>query len=227
MAIASITSWLEGSNRNYQHGLLLYEQYGTNPVILALLKSGSGSYHLSKLIIALEALNKQTDLVPKPIVFEEYVAEPTTIHGKEQFDYASAPDKIIEIRDNKNKEYALARKKHEAIRVMDDQQHRLQLGLEILDHMDTVETSWSVIDLWTESGEVRKMEESNTEQDISTLSLAMLSKEENNLKSYISKDKKRLKEATTDKNKVKISQRLDLRNKRLALVRERLKNELI
>ncbi|SDM40500.1 hypothetical protein [Pedobacter antarcticus] len=219
MAIASLKLWLDDPNRKYIHGLLLYEQYGDNPVILALLKSGQGSYQTGKLINALQALNERNDLVPKKIIIGEYIPEPTTIHGKEDFDYPNTPELIIQIRDKKNSDYAQARKLHESIRVIDDQQYRLEAALELLDKMDAVDTSWSVLDLYRETGEVKKLNNPDQQSEVDTLTLTELMREDKNLQSNISKDKGRLLEAKDDKRKLIISQRLDQRKQRLEMVR--------
>jgi len=75
MAITSITAWLNTSNLNFTRGRLLYEQYGDNRLVLAVIKSGSGFYHFSKLHAAMLKLNEKKYLEPKQIVYTPPVQE--------------------------------------------------------------------------------------------------------------------------------------------------------
>lgn len=227
MAIASLSTWLNDPNRQYAQGLLIYEQYAANKVLLALLKSGSSSYHFNKLQKALEDLSLREDLVPIPIVIGEYVPEEITSPGKAGFDFKSAPEVIVDIRNNKNKSFAQARKLFEVIRVIDSQEHRLQAGMELLDHMDHVQESWGAIDTWRETGEVKQIASEAEVRDVASLTLVELLREQANLMSNISKDKAKILSTTRPGMKLKASARLNFREKRLAQVRERLGNELV
>ena len=236
MPIPSITAWLNSPDKPYHHGRALYEQYGSDRVLLALVKSGTGPYHFQKLRAGLELLNKNSNLVPKPIIIGALATEaPNPIpHVRENIrnskflnpDLTNAPDEITKIRDEKNKRYAQARRLFETIRVMDSREHRLQAGLELLDHMDFVNDSWSVIDEWKESGKVREIKQAETEKEAAALALPELLKEAQNLPTYITKDRKKLAAAKTDKEKMKISLRLEFRIKRLDLIKTRI-NEIV
>ncbi len=72
---------------------------------------------------------------------------------------ADAPEQIQQIRNEKNRRYAQARKLHESIRMMDSREHRLQAGLELLDHMHVVNDARSAIDEWSRSGQIRHQEQ--------------------------------------------------------------------
>lgn len=224
MAIASITTWLDNPQRSYHHGKALYEQYGNSASLLALIRSGSGNYHLSKLKEGLELVNKQCNLEPKPIVVGTYVKPEKPDLSKKNPDLANAPDAITEIRDEKNSRYAQARRLFENIRIMDSREHRLQAGLELLDHMDFVNDSWEVIDEWKESGKVREIQKVEAEKEVAELTMTELVKESNNLPTYISKDKKNLAAAKTPASKSKYANRLEWHEHRLRLVKKRLES---
>lgn len=222
MAIASITAWLNDPNRNYLHGKALYEQYGENKAVLALIRSGSGSFHLAKLKEGLEKLNLLANLEPKPIVINDYHRpEPAAAPGKTNPDFTSAPDQILRIRNEKNEKYAQARKLHETIRMMDSRQHRLQAGLQLLDLMDEVNESWSIIDEWKEKGTIREKMLADTEKSVAELTLAELLQESRNIPPNITKDRKKLPTAT-DAKKVDIALRLEAREARLKAIKKRL-----
>lgn len=217
MPIASITQYLADPNKSFQRGRMLYEQYGDNRIVMALIKSGSGSYHFTKLLEGLKEVNRQMNLEPKPIVIADHIQKPA---GKTAPDFTSAPDKIIEIKNAKTANYAKARKLFEVIRLTDGRQNRLNMGLELLDLMDKVNDAWSVIDEWKDKGKVREQQLEETEKSVSELTIAELMKEAKNLPTYISKDRTRLKDAATDAKKVKISTRLEINIKRLELVKQ-------
>jgi hypothetical protein len=227
MAIASLTTWLNNPDRQYDSGLLIYEQYGTNAVLLALLRNGSSSYHFTKLQKALEDLNLRDDLEPKPIVIGEYVPEEVTNARVTKLDYKSAPEVIVDIRDNRNKSFAQARKLHETIKILDLKDHRLQAALELLNHMDHVQESWKTIDAWQATGEIKEVVAQATVPEVSTLTHAQLLREHGNLMSNISKDKALILETTKASLKLKASARLKFREARLIQIRERLKDEAV
>src|SRR3546814_10212948 len=102
MAIAVITQWLDGP-RDFSRGRSLYEQYGSDPVVLTLIRTGTSHYHLSKLVAALEELNRQANIQPKPIVIGDLMA---THSAKSSPDLVGAPAEIWDIRAEKNLAYA-------------------------------------------------------------------------------------------------------------------------
>ena len=231
MAIASITAWLNSADKPYHHGRALYEQYGEDKALLRLVKSGSGSYHFEKLKAGLELINKNSNLVPKQIVIGDLVREapnsrPSAAGDSKKVnpDLEDAPDEITKIRNEKNLRYAQARRLFETIRVMDSREHRLQAGLELLDHMDFVNDCWAVIDEWRESGKIQEMKKEETETSVSALTLPELMKEARNLPTYITKDRQKLAAAKQESNKMRIALRLEWRIKRLELIKKRLEN---
>jgi len=224
MAIASITAWLNSHDKSYSHGVALYEQYGESRTTLALIRSGSSAFHFNKLRTALEELNLQTDIAPKPIVIGQYNPDPIATPGsKASVDFLNAPDKILEIRNQKNLQYAQARKLHESIRVMDSKQHRLQAALELLDLMDAVNESWSIIDEWQEHGRVLETVQKEQVADVAQLSHVELLKEQALLGPNITKDKARLNECADPRKQVKIATRLQTRELRMEEIRRRLR----
>lgn len=227
MAIASIQAWLDSPDKSYSYGLALYEQYGDNKTMLALVKSGSTPFHFTKLQAALQLLNQRADLVPKPIVIGQFKPDPINVpNSKEAIDFKDAPEKILEIRAQKTLAYAQARKLHESIRMMDSREHRLKAALELLDHMDFVNESWAIIDEWKEKGTIRETVVKEQAAKLSTLTQAQLLKEQALLGPNITKDKKRLAECTDPRKQVKIQTRLQERMIRMEEVRRRL-NEFV
>jgi hypothetical protein len=223
MAIASITSWLNSPDKNYILGRALYQQYGSDPVTLALINSGSTAYHFNKLFQALTELNKKVGLEPKQIVIGDFHPEPVSSpSGKSNPDFAGAPEKILQIREEKNRRFAQARKLHESIRLMDSREHRLKAAVELLNHMDFVNECWSIIDEWRDHGHVRHQEEIKQAADVSDLTEAQLIREKTNLASNITKDRAKLQACKDPRKQVKLSQRLQARTIRLEQIRRRL-----
>lgn len=244
MAIASITSWLNSSDRDYHRGKLLYEQYGDDRLTLTIIRSGSSAFHFNKLVDALEALNEVSGLEPKRIEFIEPELTSSDIESaagneiedridprkrssdKYKSNWQDVPESIMMVRDEKTKVYAEARKMFETVRHLDSQEHRLELALQILDKMDFVAESWSVIDEYRETGKVREMKLKQAVDVVSDMDLKTLLRKSNNLKSYISKSKKALAEATTPRRQAKIKSRLESQQIQLAEMERRI-NEFI
>jgi hypothetical protein len=222
MAIASITTWLDNPNKSYHHGRLLYEQYGDSRVLLTLLKSGSGSYHFSKLKEGLEKVNKKANLVPKQVVVGNYLPAEKSDLSKKNPDFTDAPAEIEKIRQEKSKRYAQARDLFANIRFMDSRENRLRAGLELLDHMDFVNDSWLVIDEWKETGKVLELKKVETEKEVADLSVAEMLKEVKNLPTYISKYKQKLKNAKAPALKSKFAKKLEAMQHRFNLIKQRL-----
>lgn len=222
MAIASITQWLANPARSFSHGKTLYEQYGDNRIILAVIKTGSGSYHFAKLIEGLKAVNQKSNIEPKPIVIAPIGSLLAATKGKISPDLTSAPDKIIDIRNNRVAKYARSRQLFEKIRLADGKNNRLEMGLELLDLMDQVNQAWEIIDDWKVTGKVREVQLAETEKAVANLSVADLMREAKNLPTYITKDRKRLAWESKDAKKLKITARLEINLKRFDLIKARL-----
>lgn len=220
MAIASITAWLN-SNRDFHHGKMLYEQYGSDPLILAIIRTGTGNYHFSKLLQGMEELNKLSNLQPKQITFKD---PPPLDDQTDKWKYA--PDPILKIRNEKNYRYAQARKRFETIPLMDSQDHRLAAALDLLDDMDFVNESWGAIDQWRENGTIREMRKIEQVQEVSELSLKELLKQSKNIATYISKDKTALRNTDSPKGQIKLKARLEIRESKLQEINRRI-NELV
>lgn len=226
MAIASITEWLRSDDKNYQHGKVLYLQYGDKEHLKALFNSGSSNFHFQKLEEALEDLNKLNSPPPKQIITAE-PPKPKVLEKGALMDYISAPDKIKEIIAAKNKAYALARSYFTTIPFMDSQEHRKEAGKELLKEMAFVQDCWQAIDEWQKNGRIREIKLKEIEFDVNALSKSDLLKESNNLPPNISKDRGKLRSATDPKEILKLENRIKERSERLTQVKRRLKNELI
>ena len=225
MAIASITTWLNSPEKKYILGRMLYEQYGDKSSLKALFKSGDSNFHFTKLVSALEELNKLNNPPPKQIIIAE-PAPKNILKEKPLLEYEGAPEKIVEIRNNKNKAYSLARKLFEMIPYMDSPAHRLEAGKELLQKMIYVQDCWQAIDEWKANGTIRELKLKEIEKDVADLTLAELRQEEKNLPPNISKDRGKLKVANDPAKQLKLSNRIQERQKRLEHVKRRL-NELI
>jgi hypothetical protein len=234
MAIASITNWLNSPKRDFATGKMLYEQYGSDRLILTIIRTGSSTYHFQKLLQGMEALNKLSNLKPKAIHHEPAPVQepPRLVVGelppveKRPEQWKDAPDPILEVRDEKNRRYAKARKLFEMIRVMDSQEHRMEAALELLDDMDYVAESWEIIDEWKKDGTVREMRKKAAEKEVAEMNLRELFAKSKNLASYISKDRARVKKVTDPRKLLKIRARLEENELKLEEMKRRI-DELV
>jgi polyhydroxyalkanoate synthesis regulator phasin len=229
MAIESITAWLNSADRNFLHGRLLYEQYGDDRLILTIIKSGSGNYHLQKLTEGLEKVNQLSNLQPKKITFEPPAPQPIAEPKKKQKsspDLAAAPEVIQDIRNQKNERYAKARHLHQTIRSMDSKQHRLEAGLELLNLMDFVNESWFIIDEWVKKGTVLEMKKEEAIQSVADLTLPELVAASKNIPSSISHARKRYNISTDPRARTRALAKIQELQTKLEQVKRRL-SELI
>lgn len=225
MAIASITEWLKKDDRAYQHGKVLYLQYGDKEYLKSLFNSGSSSFHFDKLQKALEELNTLNAPPPKQIITAS-PPKPKVLEEKAVMDYKNYPDKIKEIFAAKNKSYALARNYFATIPFMDSQEHRREAGKELLKEMAFVQDCWQAIDEWKENGRVRELKMKNIEFDVNALSTAELLKESKNLPPNICKDKQKLEACTDPRKQLILDTRIKERSEKLAQIKRRL-SELV
>lgn len=211
MPIASISTWLNSPNPSYHHGVSLYKQYGDDSLILAIITTGSGSYHFSKLKQGLQSVNDQPSITPKKL---EYVApaqersasedpeEPVYV-GRKKVNLDNAPKEIRDIRNNKNLKFAEARHLHAKLRFMDSQQHRCDAALTILNNMDEVNSSWCAMDEWEKTGKITQVEREEVQAAVAELSIPELYQERTNLPSRISHARKRHSTNTDPRKKTK------------------------
>ena len=225
MAIASITEWLKKDNRSYQHGKVLYLQYGDKEHLKALFNSGNSGFHFDKLQNALEDLNKLNSPPPKQIITAS-PPKPEVLEKKATLDYRDYPEKIQEIYAAKNKSYALARNYFETIRFMDSQEHRREAGKELLAEMAFVQDCWQAIDEWKDNGRIREMKMKNIIFDVEALTITELLAASKNLPPNISKDKTKLASCTDPKFQLKLDNRIKERTQELNEVKRRL-SELV
>ena len=217
MAIASITAWLNSQQKDFAHGRLLYEQYGSDPLVLTIIKTGSGSFHFSKLLEALEGLNQLSNIEPKRIVIPDLPAVEKSGNA-----WDGAPDPILEIRNEKNLRYAQARKLFESIPMLDSKEHRAEDAIKLLDHMDFVKDSWGAIDEWRETGNIRAIKKEEELTAVAELSLQELIQQSKNIATYISKGRAKLAKETDPKKILKIKERIDLWEIKVNEVKRRL-----
>jgi hypothetical protein len=229
MAIASVTEWLRNEPKNFHQGRMIYQQYGEDLLTLTIIKSGTGSYHLSKLIAGMEDLNKLQNLKPKHIKIPDVFVAPPEPGSKDplqktNLDYA--PKEIQAIRDNKNLLYAQARNLHASVRVLDDQQQRLEAGLKILDNMDKVNEAWIIMDEWAATGVVKEAQAKEIEKTVSDFTLIELIKAQNNLPPNISKYKSSYKNAKDPAKKAMYLAKMEAASAQLKAIKSKI-NELI
>jgi len=221
MAIAALTAWLNDPNRIYIQGKYLYEQYGSNRSLLAFFNTGSTSFHLTKLTSAISALNQDSNIEPKPLKVPDIIP-PSDTPERVKISYDSAPDQILLILEKKRLNYAKARKLFEMIRVMENDEQRLEAGLEILALMDEVNEAWAIIDEWNETGRIREIKEKESMAEVQNMSIPQLFQEKARLAPNISKDRKKFNNAKTDRERLKYSKKLEANELRYKLVQERI-----
>lgn len=188
MAIASIKEWF--NHKDYQSGVELYVQYGTNSAIKTLLKIGPSSYNIKKLESELKALLEADDL--QFIVSEAPPSSPSN-------------DPLFNIKKTRKENYARVNYLHAQLTLVDEEK-RKEYAFEILDLWDEIDTGWKMEDEYNSTGKAP-----NEKPIINIPNTPIeLMKRLNNCKTNISKSKAKLKKAieSGDKNEIALKQSL-------------------
>lgn len=188
MAIASIKEWF--NHKDYQSGVELYVQYGTNSAIKTLLKMGPSSYNIKKLESELKALCDADAIQFKSIEISK-----------------STPDNdpLLNIKNSRKEKYARVNYLHAQLTLVDEKK-RKEYAFEILDIWDEIDTGWKIEDEFNATGKVP-----NEKPIINVPNTPIeLMKRLNNCKTNISKSKAKLKKAieSGDKNEIALKQSL-------------------
>lgn len=226
MAIASILQWLSDPNRTYQHGKLLYEQYGTNIVAATIINTGhqGSNYHFTYLENCLKDLVNHTPQkiqVIIPDLNEFNIPQKQGISDKE---YQKLPEDLREIRKDAKNQYNRAKWLFARIPLTDSIDQRLIMALQLLDDFDNNRRQMGhvqgFLDKGTYTPETIILKALKPVQDLSTKELIAESK---NIPTYITKDIKRIKDVIIDSDRFKeLTGRINARKERLEQVNKRL-----
>jgi hypothetical protein len=196
MAIAPILQWLSDSNRTYHHGKLLYERYGNDVVTKTIIGTGhqGSSYHFNILENALKELSSKTSEVTAVIIppLSDFV-KPDAKPGISDKEYQSLPENVKQIRAEARSCYQRAQFLFARIALNDSPEQRLNMALQLLDDYDDNRRLMAEVQHFLDKGiVVPKPALIEKLKPVDQLSVKELTAERQNLRTYITKDKKKI-----------------------------------
>ena len=229
MAIEAIKRYLDQSVQNYQEGRILFDRYSMDSVLKLLFRSGSSSYHHRRLLQALRDLST-SEISTEPIL--DPLTKKTTIPQLSEFDrptkhfdaidYHSLPEAIQEVVRKKNMHYKRAQQLFVEIGFTTDKEKRLEMALVMLEDHEQVNVCWSVIDEYKETGKILSERSKSLEEEIAMVPEVSIGQSIANLRSNISKDRKKLENLPEGHKKAKVLLRYQTNKIKLDLLIRRL-----
>ena len=226
MAIASILQWLSDPNRTYQHGKILYEQYGNNIVAATIINTGhqSSNYHFTYLENCLKDLVDHTPQKMEVIIPDLTEFNQTQKQGISDQEYQKLPEDLRIIRKDAKNQFNRAKWLFARIPLTDSKEQRLEMALQLLDDFDDNRRQMGHVQGFLDKGtyipETIILKELRPVQDLSIKELIAESK---NIPTYITKDIKRIKDVLIDSDRFReLTSRINARKERLEQVNRRL-----
>nr|WP_199079081.1 hypothetical protein [Pedobacter sp. ASV19] len=225
MAIAKITIWLKDSFRDYQYGVLLYNEYGKNDLLKVILQNGDSAYHQDRLYTALEELNPTLEELTNKPAFKfpslDEITVPVKRYGINDDQWDNLPDQIKDLYVQNSKLHSHSRMLFDQARIAPTDAERLSYGLQILSERKSLNNNWKAIKDYHENGQLKETVQKEQELNVQDLSVLDLIKEWSNLPTYISKAKKALKNMTPGQKMDKAKLRLQELEIRMETVKKR------
>jgi len=228
MAIAKITLWLNDPRRDYNYGLLLYDQYGKSSLLKVLFKNGNSTYHQDRLFSALEDLNPTLEELTNASSFRiptvQEMPVPAKRYGVSNDVWEKLPQAVQEL-------YALSSKLHRHSQLLFDQariassdEERGKLGRQILLERKQLNESWTTIKDYHAKGVLQEKIVEQEETNVNELSIQDLTKQLKNIPTYLSKDRKKVVAMTDGPKKNKVLLRIQTYEAQIELIKKRLED---
>jgi hypothetical protein len=226
MAIAKITTWLNDPRRDYNYGLLLYDQYGTSSLLKTLFKNGNSSYHQDRLFSALEELNPTLEELTNQSSFRiptvQEMPVPAKKYGVSNDVWEKLPQEVQDL-------YALSSRLHRHSQLLFDQariassdEERGKLGRQILLERKQLNETWTTIKDYHAQGVLKEKIREQEETPVNELSIHELTKQLKNIPTYLSKDRKKVLPMPDGPKKNKVLLRIQTYEAQIDLIKKRL-----
>lgn len=226
MAIAKISTWLNDPRRDYQYGILLFNQYGKNDLLKVLFAKGDSSYHQDRLYVALEELNPTLeDFTNKPsfsIPTLQELPTPSKRYGVPDSSWDKMPEPIKDLYVKNSKLHRHSQLLFEEARKACSDEERLSYCLPMLIERKELNENWKAIKDFHEKGLIQEQLQEQHLVEVSELSIADLVRLTQNIPPSLSKDRKKVIDMKPGPKKNKVLLRIQEREVRLELVKKRL-----
>jgi hypothetical protein len=202
MAIAQIVAWLRSSDKNYQLGVSLYNEYGDKPLLKTLLNNGASDYHQQRLHEALEELGQRANIEPANQAYRlassssvpvlEMIPVPSKLFSLSDEEWNKIPDSIRDLYVANHRLKSRADLLFVQGRSAPTANERLKLALAQLDDRQQVNENWKLIKEFHTTGLEQKKIAQEQEVAVADMPLSEVLKLEKNIPTYITKATQRL-----------------------------------
>lgn len=226
MAIAKISVWLNDVRRDYQYGVLLYNQFGKSEILKILFKNGDSSYHQDRLHTALEELNPTLEELSNKSSFSiptlQELPTPSKRYGVPDSNWEKLPEPIKDLYVHNSKLHRHSQLLFEEARKASSDEQRLSYCLPMLVERKELNENWKSIKDFHEKGLIQEEVQKKQEVEMQDLNIADLIKLKQNLPSSLSKDRAKVGDMKPGPKKNKVMLRIQEREVQLDLVKKRL-----
>ncbi|MBB2149167.1 hypothetical protein [Pedobacter gandavensis] len=226
MAIAKISIWLNDVRRDYQYGVLLYNQFGKSELLKVLFNNGDSSYHQDRLHAALEELNPMLEELTNQSSFKiptlHQMPSPSKSYGVPQQAWDKFPEPIKDLYGQSSKLHRHSQLLFDQARIAKSDEERLSYALPMLLERKDLNGNWKAIKDFHEKGKIQEKIIEQEKASVQDLSIAELTRQMKNIPSYLSKDKKRVIDMPAGPKKNKVMLRIQEHEVKLDLIKKRL-----
>lgn len=226
MAIAKITIWLKDLRRDYNYGLLLYDQFGTSELLKVFFKHGNSNYHQDRLYNALEELNPTLEELTNKSEFKipslQEMPVPVKKYGVPDDQWDKLPDSIKDLYVMSSKLHRHSQLLFDQARIATSDEARAELGVQILNERSKLNSNWKDIKDYHEQGKLKDVLVEEKKASIQDLPIAKLIRLKANIPSSLCKDRKQVLTMPDGPKKNKVLLRIQSNEAQLELVKKRL-----
>jgi len=226
MAIAKITIWLNDVRRDYEYGVLLYNQFGKSELQKVFFKNGNSPFHQDKLFTALEELNPSLEELTNKSSFKiptlENMPIPVKRYGLTDEAWDKLPEQIRTLYVDNSKLHAHSRLLFDQARIARNDEDRGLLGREILFERNLLNNNWKDIKDYFSQGKIKDQLEGKEKENLDDLTILELTKKLANIPSYLCKDRKTAITMTAGSKLNAVLLRIQKNEIKLELIKKRL-----
>lgn len=216
MPVPAIDRWLNNPARDYSSGFALYQRYGKSRFLLDLLGQGEDEYNSQRLLVELKNLNS-TDFGSSVGTSVPPVTPPREVPSgvfssldsytrfsppqRAPIDTNSLPESLQQLVVEKSALYKKCCSLHQRLEYMPSDKERAVAAQTICDHFRRMDEIWQQLDYY----QAHKIVRPKHGRDLSALSITVLIKRRNTLRTYVS----RLRKAPESAQYIQYSAELD------------------
>jgi len=202
MPVPAIERWLNNSPRDYSTGFALYQRYGKSRFLLELLGQGEDEYNTQRLLLELKNINSHLVLPPVGVASPSGGTSPREVPSgvfssldsytrfspvqREPIQTDQLPESLQKMVVEKSSLYKQCYSLHQRLEYLPSDKERASAAQLICDHFRRIDEIWQQLDYYQQ----HKILRPKHGKDVSKLSITVLIKRRNTLRTYVSRLRK-------------------------------------